>query len=81
MQLDFALKMFVLLTSMLLLSFLIFMLYFLIIMFVFIFSFGGVFLTILKNRLTKDTLSHSILATQWIHVIEFFMPWDNTSLR
>ena len=48
-------------------------------MFVFIFSFGGVFLTILKNRLTKDTLSHSILATQWIHVIGFFMPWDNTS--
>ena len=48
---------------------------------VFFFSFGGVFLTILKNRLTKGTLSHSILATQWIHVIGFFMPWDNTSWR
>ena len=48
-------------------------------MFMFIFSFGGASLTILTNRLTKGTLSYSILTTQWIHVRGFFMPWDNAS--
>ena len=48
-------------------------------MFMFIFSFEGASLTILTNRLTKGTLSYSILTTQWIHVRGFFMPWDNAS--
>ena len=34
----------------------------------FILSFGVASLAILRNRLTKGTLSYSILTTQWIHV-------------
>ena len=45
----------------------------------FIFSFGGASLAILRNRLTKSTLSYSILTTQWIHVRGFFMSWENVS--
>ena len=45
----------------------------------FIFSVGGASLTILRNRLTKGTLSYSILTTQWMHVRGFFKYLDNTS--
>ena len=79
MQFDLALNMFVLLTSMLLLSFLTFILHFLSIMRMFIFSFGDASLSILRNILTKGTLSYSILTTQWIHVRGFFMSWDNAT--
>ena len=44
-----------------------------------IFSFGGVSLTIIRNRLTKGSLSYSPLTTQWTHAREFFVSWDNTS--
>ena len=79
MQFDLALNMFVLLTSMLLLSFLIFILHFLSSMCMFIFSVGDASLTILRNRLTKGILPYLILTTQWIHVRGFFMSWDNAS--
>ena len=45
----------------------------------FTFSFGGASSTILKNRLTNGTLSHSILTTHWIYVTGFFISWDNAS--
>ena len=44
-----------------------------------IFSFGGVSSTTLKNRVTKGTLSYSILTTKWIHVRGFFMSWYDTT--
>ena len=44
-----------------------------------IFSFGGVSSTTLKNRVTKGTLSYSILTTKWIPVRGFFMAWDDTT--
>ena len=45
----------------------------------FIFSFGDASLSILRNILTKGTLSYSVLTTQWIHVRGFFMSWDNAT--
>ena len=45
----------------------------------FIFSFGGASLTLLRNSLTKGTSSHLILTIQWIYVRRFFMSWDNAS--
>ena len=44
-----------------------------------IFSFGGVSSTTLKNRVTKGTLSYSILTIKWIPVRGFFMAWDDTT--
>ena len=45
----------------------------------FIFSFGGASLTILRNRSSKETLSQLILTAEWIHVRGFFMSRDNVS--
>ena len=43
------------------------------------FLFGSASVIAQRNRLTKDTLSCPISSTQWIHVKELFMSWDNAS--